>query len=45
LAIIKGNLEFKKKAHQEQTELFKKLIEKVDDLTEIMRSIAPQYLE
>lgn len=45
LALAKEDLEFRKKAHQENTELLLLLNGKMDELLNIARSIAPQYLE
>lgn len=45
MALAKEKFEFKKKAHQEHMDLLISLIKKVDELTNIARSIAPQYLE
>lgn len=45
MALAKEKFEFKKKAHQENIELLTSLIKKVNELTNIIQSIAPQYLE
>jgi len=45
LTIHKEELEFKKKAYEEHTELLTSLVDKVDELVNVVRSIAPQYLE
>jgi len=42
LDLTKEKFEFKKKAHQEHTKLLISIMEKVDELTNIIR---PQYLE
>lgn len=45
LTVAKEVLEFMKKAHQKHTELLTSLVEKVNELTNMQSSIAPQYLE
>lgn len=45
LTVAKEDLEFKKQIYQERNELLTSLIEKVDELTNVVRSFAPQYLE
>lgn len=45
IAIAREELEFKKKAHQEITELLLLLSDKVDELLNVARLLAPQYLE
>lgn len=45
LALQKEDLEFKKKSHQECTELMISLIGKIDELKNIVQTIAPIYLE
>ncbi|XP_071580557.1 uncharacterized protein [Temnothorax nylanderi] len=45
LTVAKEELELKKQTYQERNELLTSLIEKVDELTNAIRSIAPQYLE
>ncbi|CAL1671643.1 unnamed protein product [Lasius platythorax] len=44
MVLAKKNLNLKK-AHQENIELLTSLIKKVNELTNIIQSIAPQYLE
>ncbi|CAL1677382.1 unnamed protein product [Lasius platythorax] len=45
LTVVKEELELKKQSYQERNELLTSLIEKVEELTNIIRSVAPQYLE
>lgn len=45
LALMTEKFELKKKTHQEHTELLLSLVEKMNELTNIIRSIVPEYLE
>jgi len=45
LLVAKEELHFKKEAHQQQIEVLTTLLQKMDELTSIAQSIAPQYLQ